>query len=537
MIEDLSIQDGDICRRCDILIVGAGIAGLILATRLRKAGFHIVVLESGGRAETEHAHPLKEVVQTGDSYKGVAQGRSHCLGGTSTRWGGALLPYLDHDLEARPYIGQEAFPVSMEQLRKYIPDVETIFGLSSGSYEEDFVKEINAETQIPIGDKDFFARFAKWPRFRSRNVANLFKDELCSDRGLEVWLNATVTGFNPVPHSDRLRSIEARSLNAKRITVSADRFVICAGAIESTRLLLLLDRQHNNRIFERCNCLGRFFYDHVSAPVAGIAANDINALNRLAAFRFCGTTMRSLRYELSPAAQRRQMTGSAFAHVSFRTLHPTGFDALRTMLRARQRGSIDYSAAISIARDVPYLLNTAHWRYVRKQLLWPRPALYDLHLVVEQLPRAANRISLTPDKNAFGMPIAAINWTIGYDEQRTFDIFPILFGAFWRRSGLQRVGSLEWAQNVQQRSSDNGGASDVYHPGGTTRMGIDGRNAVVDETLRTFAVRNLWVASTSTYPTGGGANPTMTLLLFTLRLADHLTHHRESVDAPAIVLA
>lgn len=536
MIVDLSVQDGDISRRCDILIVGAGIAGLTLATRLRKAGLYIVVLECGGRAETEEPHPLKTVVQTGDSYKGVSQGRSHCLGGTSTRWGGALLPYLDHDLEARPHIGQAAFPVSMAQLRKYIPDVEAIFGLSPGSYEEDFVKEAKAETQVPIGDKDFLARFAKWPRFRSRNVASLFKDALRTDQGLEVWLNSTVTGFNLLPHSNGLQSVEARSLNGKRITVSADRFVICAGAIESTRLLLLLDRQHDERIFQRCNCLGRFFYDHVSALVAEIAADDIDALNRLAAFRFCGSTMRSLRYELSPLAQRRQMTGSAFAHISFRTQQPTSFDALRTMLRATQRGRIDYGAAISVARDLPYLMNAAHWRYMRKQLLWPRPAFYDLHLVVEQLPKAANRISLTHEKNAFEMPVAAINWTVGHDERRTFEIFSVLFDAYWKRSGLQRIGSLRWV-HASEQTSDGNGAADVYHPGGTTRMGIDDRNAVVDGTLRTFAVRNLWVASTSAFPMGGGANPTMTLLLFTLRLADHLTHHRESFASPAMAFA
>jgi choline dehydrogenase-like flavoprotein len=537
MIQDLSMQDGDISRRCDILIVGAGIAGLILATRLRKAGLHIVVLESGGRSETKQLHPLKEFVQTGDNYKGVSEGRSHCLGGTSTRWGGALLPYLDHDLEARPHIGQEAFPVSMAQLRKYVPDVEAIFDLSPGSYEEDFVKEAKVETQVPVGDKDFWARFAKWPRFRSRNVASLFKDELLTDLGLEVWLNSTVTGFSLVPQSDRLQSVEARSLSGRRITVSADRFAICAGAIESTRLLLLLDRQYDQRIFERCSCLGRFFYDHVSAPVAKIAVNDIEALNRLAAFRFCGTTMRSLRYELSPAAQRRQMTGSAFAHISFKTLHPTGFDALRTMMRATQRGSVDYGAAISIARDVPYLLNTARWRYIHKQLLWPRPAHYDLHLVVEQLPKAANRIFLTRDKNGFEMPVAAINWSMGHDERRTFEIFSVLFDAFWKRSGLQRVGSLEWTRKDEQKSDENGGASDVYHPGGTTRMGTNSKNAVVDDTLRTFAVQNLWVASTSTFPTGGGANPTMTLILFTLRLAEHLTRQRESIVSPVVAFA
>jgi choline dehydrogenase-like flavoprotein len=62
----------------------------------------------------------------------------------------------------------------------------------------------------------------------------------------------------------------------------------------------------------------------------------------------------------------------------------------------------------------------------------------------------------------------------------------------------------------------------VFHPGGTTRMGRNAREAVVDTNLKAFAIANLWVASTSVFPSGASANPTMTLLLFTLRLADHL---------------
>jgi choline dehydrogenase-like flavoprotein len=53
-------------------------------------------------------------------------------------------------------------------------------------------------------------------------------------------------------------------------------------------------------------------------------------------------------------------------------------------------------------------------------------------------------------------------------------------------------------------------------------MGTDGRYAVVDDNLRTFAVPNLWVLSTSVFPSGGSANPTLMLMLFAMRLADKL---------------
>jgi choline dehydrogenase-like flavoprotein len=526
VILDLSEHEDEICHDAGVVIVGAGIAGLTLATRLRKSGVKVCVVESGGYREADLACPLKEVVLTGHPYRGASEGRSLCLGGTSTRWGGALLPFLDHDFDARPYIGQSAFPIGMADLRPYIPEVEAIFGLSSGSYEEDFVREIKAGPHLPLGDKDFWLRFAKWPRFSARNVAALFRTELRSDQGLKVWLNATVTRFIVAKESGRLRSIEARALSGKRLIITAERFVLCAGALESTRLLLLLDRQNGERISRRCMCLGRYFYDHISGLVANIEANDVKALNKLAGFRFVGSTMRSLRYELSPAAQRREAVGSAFAHINFRTEHPTAFDALRALLRSSQRdGNVDYESALSIARNLPEMFHTARWRYVNKQLLWPRPAEYELHLVVEQLPKAINRIFLSNETNALGVPMAGIYWSISPDERRTFEVFANLFDQYWERSGLRRIGPLKWRDAQSGEHNKDQGTSDVYHPGGTTRMGIDGVNAVVDETLKTFAVPNLWVASTSVLPTGGGANPTMTLLLLTLRLADHLTRH------------
>ena len=53
-------------------------------------------------------------------------------------------------------------------------------------------------------------------------------------------------------------------------------------------------------------------------------------------------------------------------------------------------------------------------------------------------------------------------------------------------------------------------------------MGSDGRSAVVDQNLRTFAISNLWISSTSVFPSGASANPTLMLMLFSMRLADHL---------------
>jgi choline dehydrogenase-like flavoprotein len=44
----------------------------------------------------------------------------------------------------------------------------------------------------------------------------------------------------------------------------------------------------------------------------------------------------------------------------------------------------------------------------------------------------------------------------------------------------------------------------------------------VDENCRVHATANLFVAGSSVFPTGGFANPTLTIVALALRLADHL---------------
>jgi choline dehydrogenase-like flavoprotein len=68
------------------------------------------------------------------------------------------------------------------------------------------------------------------------------------------------------------------------------------------------------------------------------------------------------------------------------------------------------------------------------------------------------------------------------------------------------------------------------HHLGTTRMSDSPVNGVVDRNCKVFGMSNLYVAGSSVFPTGGHANPTLTLIALTLRLADHLKKN----DLPAL---
>lgn len=523
MIIDLAEHENDASLSTQILVIGGGIAGLLLATKLRDRRMQVVVLESGGREQKEDTHPLNQVVLLADRYRGALHGRFRCLGGTSTRWGGALIPFLPSDLAARPYLELPGWPVRIEALQPHLVEIENVFGVAHGTYEEELAKEIGASGYVPTGDDDFKVRFAKWPQFKRRNIATLLKDRLDRDPDLAIWINATVTSFQ-LDEQRRVSSVTACHQNGRTVKVAATHVVLCAGAIESTRLLLLLNWQYRGEAFKGCGALGRFFYDHISARVAAIGAKQVQHLNRMAALRFTGKTMRSLRFELSTSAQASGRVPSAFGHISFQAERPTGFDELRDFLRSLQRsGRIDPSLGARLLRDIPYLARVGLWRYVHKQLLWPRPARYELHVAAEQRPWHYNCITLASDVDVFGLPLAAIKWRIESADYGVFSAFIRLFDRFWKRHGLGKVGDLEWLVHSDEVSGTGiSNTGDVYHPGGSTRMGTEAHSAVVDSDLRTFAISNLWVSSTSVFPSGASANPTLMLMLFTMRLADHL---------------
>ena len=59
---------------------------------------------------------------------------------------------------------------------------------------------------------------------------------------------------------------------------------------------------------------------------------------------------------------------------------------------------------------------------------------------------------------------------------------------------------------------------------GGTIMGKNAYESVVDQNLKVHEVNNLYIIGSSVFPTAGYANPTLSIVQLSLRLADHLTN-------------
>jgi choline dehydrogenase-like flavoprotein len=64
--------------------------------------------------------------------------------------------------------------------------------------------------------------------------------------------------------------------------------------------------------------------------------------------------------------------------------------------------------------------------------------------------------------------------------------------------------------------------ADFYHQTGGMCFGGSARSGVVDSDCRVWDTKNVYVAGASVFPTSSHANPTLTALALTARLADTL---------------
>jgi len=506
------------------------LAGLLVARRLAGLGHKVLLLESGGLGDD--ADILNQIDDPASRYDRALTGRHRGYGGTSSRWGGRMIPICEHDFSARPHVGLDSWPLRLVDLDGYDGEIEDLFGIASGSHE-DIPSESNARSRaFPTAEASLTPRWAKCPSFKNCNIATLLDGELRRSRAIEIWLDATVCGFELDRDAGRLIGVTARSLAGKEMSVRAERFVIAAGTIESTRLLLLLDAASEERAFARCKVLGRYFQDHLKAEVATIGRADPVATNRLFGYRFVGGTRRDLHLELAQAAQEQAHVASAFAYIAM-NLAQSPLAELKAVAQSLQRRTFDLRATGRLSRSLGVMMKVAWWRLATNQLFVPPDIEFKLMACVEQLPKWSNRICLSQRPDRHGNRMARIEWEPSASDESAFRTMIWAIGTYWESAGFDRICPLRWspaARNGLPLIIEQ--AEACAHPSGSTRMGTSRENSVVGPDLQCHDVANVGVVSASVFPSAGSANPTFTLMKMALWYADGLNR---ALRSPPVV--
>lgn len=132
----------------------------------------------------------------------------------------------------------------------------------------------------------------------------------------------------------------------------------------------------------------------------------------------------------------------------------------------------------------------------------------------EQAPNRGNRVTLGQRRDPLGYRIARLHWQWSEIDLLSIRHVQQIFASELRASGL----------HLLMKAEDDiiSGAETAHHHLGTTRMHDHPAHGVVDRDCRLHGVSTVYVAGGSVFPTGGYANPTLTVVALAIRLADEL---------------
>lgn len=526
----------------DICVVGTGPVGISLALDLARSGRSVLLLESGDLRATQRAQRLSDadIVDTRVHVPmDVAVHRG--LGGASNLWGGRCVPLEPIDFEPRAAIPHSGWPISMSDLADFLPQACSYIDCGAPVFE-------NRPADFPRADLDFrFERIERWskqPRFDVMYARVLRENPL-----IDLRMCATVTGMT-FQTDGRVATLRLRGPGDSAASVKARAFVLAAGGLENTRLLLAAREHDDGRFGGEDGPLGRYYMGHLYGIVAEMVLDSpkIDA----AIDYFPGPDGYYIRRRFTPSAELQRRMG--LSNVSFwpdyplirDPAHRNGIMSLAYLalsvpllgrmmiaesIRQNYVGEIVHRGPhiMNVLRDLPrtsaFLPSFLYHRYIASH---PRPGFfrrdprrrYAVRFHAEHVPSATSRVRLSNRRDAHGVPRLSIDMRYSND-----DVAPLIrshecFADWLSRNG---IGKMSWLVPPEERASlILSQCYDGHHQIGTTRMGESPRTGVVDKNCRVFGSANLFVAGSSVFPTSGEANPTLSAVALALRLAQHL---------------
>ncbi len=541
-LQDYRHLDPKVSIDADVCIVGSGPAGWTLADELADSGLRILVLESGGVAESGGCggEPEMAVLNTTEDV-GVPlfNGRCRTLGGTPEMvpWGNRCIAFDDIDYETRPWVPFSGWPFGSETLAPYLDRASRLLG--AGAYYPDgppLPPTLAAGTKPDVDRerlRNVWWSFGRGEHGDTIRYAKLFRQRP-KDK-VRVIVHATVTHLNTNGAGNQIESVEVSYPDGHRTTVNARAVVLCAGGIENARILLYSNRAMPNGIGNANGLVGRFLMDHprdlkMTVTFDGKEANKLHAL--FGPFLFDGGDGRRdfvAGLALSPEIQRREglLNCAAWPVMDHVPDDP--------ILAAQRLKRLDHSNAAKdlrlIASHPGLVLRGVHSWAVRKQPARTKYSKIGFYISSEQRPDPDSRVTLSGNLDALGLPIARTDWRINEQERQSQAVFAKTIKKEFDRLRLPEAHLADWVRDGRHEQAV---LSDGCHPTGTTRMTSDPRAGVVNADCQVHGIDGLFIVGSSVFPTAGHANPTLMIVALASRLAQHLRRRLSNEAGPKL---
>jgi choline dehydrogenase-like flavoprotein len=496
----------------DLVIVGAGAGGGVLAQRLARQGWRVVVLERGPFWDPDRDWVSDEKgssrlywtenrivsgndpIQMGKNNSGVG------VGGSMTHFAGYTPRLHPSDFETRTRDGVGVdWPISYWELRdsferverelpvagedwpwgdphKYPHGPHPVAGAASVAWRgaRNYGIEMRvgpvAITNGVFGNRPhciyrgFCLEGCKVNAKASPLITHL-PDAIA--RGCEIRAGAMVTRIEADEVGRRVTGVTYVEDGRERFQ-RAEAVAVCGYAIETPRLLLnSACRAHPHGLGNNADQLGR----HVMVQGATQTAARFPELLRM--------------YKAPPP----EISSEQFYETDERRGFARGF-------------SIQTISPMPIGW-AEHVLAEGHWGEALREYMRDYNHWTVLGMLAEFLPQPENRVTLADETDRNGMPVAQFNYNLCENDKAI----------------------VEFARNVLAEIWDGAGAQDTLtidryaHLVGGARMGFSPDDSVVDARHRVWGLDNLLVVDGSVLPTQGAANPALTIMALADRCA------------------
>lgn len=523
-LEDQSAYDYDLC------IIGAGAAGISLARKLRGRDTKICVLEGGGLEPDRNSQQLYQGEIAGLPYFPLDSCRLRYFGGTTNHWAGYCWPLQATTFAAKSWLPYSGWPINQRDLAPYYNEAADLLGLSKESWSPErgwdlsVWEEIIGEYRAPI-DPAYFHQVST--HIKPVRMGRVFRKDLEHASNIDVFLNANVVDLDTGPGSNHVAHCNVRTFNGRNLKFSARNFVLAAGGIENARLLLLSDQYHDRGLGNQNDLVGRFFMDHVSAPIGTIKLSVKDAPVEIYSQFRNRAALDDMQHVVSIVVNEEMERKFKLVPIWVRMLpkleefwNSDGPVSLKSIRQSLANGDWPADFDEHVGNVVTDLGSVARLLHAK--------AAYDGHsydsLAVRAnlapAPNRNSRVMLSDELDALGLRRARLDWQLSDIDFRSANWVANRFAIAVGASGLGWM-KITLGDEAEFKSKLRG----TWHHIGTTRMAKSEKEGVVDPDCKVHGLANVYIIGSSVFPTCGAGSPTLAIIALAHRLSDHLSRH------------